>query len=54
MRFAAKGPDIPPELLEARDRGEVVFLCGAGVSMPAGLPSFRDLARNVVADLGVM
>lgn len=52
MRFAAQGPDIPLELLEARDRGEVVFFCGAGVSMPAGLPSFRDLARNVVTDLG--
>jgi hypothetical protein len=53
MRFIEQGPDIPDELLEARDRGEVVFICGAGVSMPAGLPSFLTLAKQVVADLGV-
>lgn len=53
MRFHADGPNIPFELLEARDRSEVIFLCGAGVSIPAGLPSFEDLARLVVADLGV-
>lgn len=53
MRFAEDGPDLPDELLEARDRGEVVFICGAGVSMPAGLPSFLKLAQQVVAELGV-
>jgi hypothetical protein len=52
MRFHAHGPDIPLPLIEARDRGEVIFLCGAGVSIPAGLPSFVDLARRVVEDLG--
>ena len=53
MRFTEDGPDLPDELLEARDRGEVVFICGAGVSMPAGLPSFLSLAQQVVAELGV-
>jgi hypothetical protein len=53
MRFFADGPNIPNELLEARDNGEVVFLCGAGVSMPAGLPSFAGLARSTLDDLGV-
>ncbi len=53
MRFEAEGPDIPLALLEARDRGEVVFLCGAGISIPAGMPNFRDLALQVVRDLGV-
>jgi hypothetical protein len=53
MRFVEDGPDIPDELLEARDRGEVIFVCGAGISMPAGLPSFLMLAKQVVADLGV-
>jgi hypothetical protein len=59
MRFAAQGPDIPADLLEARDRGEVVFFCGAGVSMPAGLPSFQrpwlacDLALADDPALGV-
>lgn len=53
MRFMAQGPDIPLELLEARDRGEVIFLCGAGVSMPAGLPSFSALALRVLRQLRV-
>ena len=53
MRFFADGPYIPDELLEARDKGNVVFLCGAGVSIPAGMPSFLGLAKSVVDDLGV-
>lgn len=52
MRFFANGPSIPDSLLEARDRGDVVFLCGAGVSQPAGLPSFVELARRIVDSLG--
>ena len=52
MRFHADGPSIPGELLEARDRGNVVFFCGAGVSRPAGLPSFPELARRVMKALG--
>lgn len=53
MRFFADGPNIPDELLEARDQGNVVFLCGAGVSIPAGMPSFLGLARSVIDELGV-
>ena len=52
MRFLADGPNIPDELLEARDRGEVVFLCGAGVSYPACMPNFFELAEYVVQELG--
>src|SRR2546426_11800874 len=52
MRFHADGPSIPSELLEARDRGNVVFFCGAGVSRPAGLPSFPELARRGMKALG--
>ena len=52
MRFHADGPSIPSELLDARDRGNVVFFCGAGVSRPAGLPSFSELARRVMKALG--
>ena len=52
MRFLADGPNIPDELLEARDRGEVVFLCGAGVSYPAGMPTFLGLAQYVIQELG--
>ena len=52
MRFLPNGPSIPNILLDARDEGEVVFLCGAGVSIPAGLPSFQLLAQLVIEDLG--
>ena len=52
MRFLADGPSIPVELLEQRDRGNVVFFCGAGVSRPAGLPSFSGLAKRVMVALG--
>jgi SIR2-like domain len=48
MRFFADGPIIPRHLLEARDAGNVVFLCGAGVSRPAGLPDFMQLARDIL------
>lgn len=53
MRFVADGPDIPDELLFAQDEGNVVFFCGAGVSMAyAKLSSFADLAEKVINDLG--
>ena len=51
MRFKADGPPIPDILLEERDAGNVVFLCGAGVSIPAGLPSFVDLTRHVIDEV---
>lgn len=47
MRFMENGPDIPDTVLRDRDEGRVVFLCGAGVSQSAGLPSFVELARMV-------
>lgn len=53
MRFTERGPAIPFDLLTARDRGEVVFFCGAGVSKPAGLLSFFELTVQVMRKLGV-
>ena len=52
-RFLKDQPDIPLELLLARDRGEVLFVAGAGVSQaePANLPSFRGLVREVYHEL---
>jgi hypothetical protein len=48
----AEGPEIPDELLTARDEGRVVFFCGAGVSLArAGLPHFYGLAQRVLAQL---
>jgi hypothetical protein len=52
MRFTEFGPSIPNVLLDARDAGEVVFLCGAGISIPAGLPDFFRLTRDVASRLG--
>ncbi len=48
MRFHPDGPSIPDILLERCDAGRVVFLCGAGVSLPSGMPTFVDLTRYVV------
>ena len=53
MKFIADGPDIPEELLVARDRGKVIFFCGAGVSQQfAHLPSFEGLDGDVIGLLG--
>ena len=60
MRFHADGPLMPDILLERRDAGRVVFLCGAGVSLPSGMPDFVGLTRHVIEsfdppeDSGVM
>ena len=53
MRFSANGPDIPDKLLWARDEGNVVFVCGAGVSFRAGLPDFNELVSEVMDYLRV-
>jgi hypothetical protein len=48
VRFIEDGPNIPDLLLERRDQGRVVFLCGAGVSLSAGMPTFYKLTKYVV------
>jgi hypothetical protein len=53
MRFIENGPAIPDDLLVARDEGNVIFFCGAGVSRArAGLSDFATLAKNLLDDLG--
>lgn len=42
---------VPERLLLAHARGEVLFICGAGISRPAGLPDFRQLVLDVYAEL---
>lgn len=52
MRFSKDGPEIPVELIEASIRGEVIFLCGAGVSQSSGLPNFKTLTERIFVRLG--
>ena len=42
---------VPESLLMAHARGKVLFIAGAGASMPSNLPSFQGLALGVYADL---
>ena len=44
-------PPIPERLLLAHARGDVLFICGAGVSKPAGLPNFRELVLEIYKKL---
>jgi SIR2-like domain len=50
MRFSQDGPDFPADLLDALLAGEVVFVCGAGVSAPQ-LPGFAGLVTCVYQNL---
>ena len=52
MQFIKNGPNIPANLLEAHEEGNVVFFCGAGISYPAGLPMFKGLVCDIYKDLG--
>ena len=52
MQFIPNGPDIPEELLQAQEKGKVIFFVGAGVSMPAGLPSFEGLVTDMAKEKG--
>lgn len=52
MRFLPTGPDIPLELISAQEKGQTIFVCGAGVSRGAGLPLFRGLVEGVYQHLG--
>ena len=52
MRFSEQGPDIPQVLIEGSLSGEIVFVCGAGVSKSAAnLPLFNELVENIYATL---
>ena len=42
---------IPERLLLAHARGEVLFVCGAGISKASKLPDFRELVIEVYAQL---
>ena len=52
MRLTDDTADIPDRLIALQEKGEVVFLCGAGISQRYGLPSFYKLTTDIYADLG--
>ncbi|MDT0684158.1 SIR2 family protein [Roseicyclus sp. F158] len=52
LRFSEEGPEFPSSLVDALLRGEVVFLCGAGISAPQ-LPGFKALVDNCYEELNL-
>jgi len=50
IKFSENGPEIPGALLDALIAGDVVFVCGAGISAPQ-LPHFCLLVKQVYARL---
>lgn len=52
LQFSEEGPEFPSPLVDALLRGEVVFLCGAGISAPQ-LPSFVGLVDRCYKELNL-
>lgn len=52
LRFSEEGPEFPSPLVDALLRGEVVFLCGAGISAPQ-LPGFAGLVDCCYGELNL-
>lgn len=52
LRFSQDGPEFPGQLVDSLLRGEVVFLCGTGISAPP-MPNFSALVNKVYETLDV-
>ena len=52
LRFSNDGPEFPNEFIDSLLTGEVVFLCGTGVSAPQ-MPGFQRLVERTYETLGV-
>ena len=52
LRFSNDGPEFPSEFVDSLLAGEVVFLCGTGVSAPQ-MPDFRRLVERTFEALRV-
>ena len=52
MKFIENFGDIPDSLIDLVRKGKVTVICGAGVSMPVGFPSFKGLTEQVFERLG--
>lgn len=42
---------VPEQVLQQHEDGKVIFFCGAGVSVPAGFPNFKELVELTLSDL---
>jgi NAD-dependent SIR2 family protein deacetylase len=51
MQFIQNGPNIPERLLQLHEDGQLIFFCGAGISMGAELPSFKGLVDALYEEL---
>ena len=52
LRFSKNGPELPSAFVDALLGGEVIFLCGAGLSAPQ-LPDFKKLVECTYESLAV-
>ena len=52
MKLSPKGPDIPVPFLNRLQDDQVVFFCGAGVSVRSGLPDFKGLVQKLFSEFG--
>jgi hypothetical protein len=47
IQWIPDGPELPVEVLESLEDGDLVLFCGAGISVRAGLPTFKKLVQSV-------
>ncbi|MXX59723.1 MAG: hypothetical protein F4246_09475 [Rhodothermaceae bacterium] len=52
LRFSNDGPEFPGDLVDSLLKGEVVFLCGSGISRPQ-LPDFKGLVERTYKELSM-
>lgn len=52
MKFDDLTAELPDRLVALQEKGEVVFLCGAGISQRYDLPSFYNLTTGIYSRLG--
>lgn len=53
MKLVKEGPDIPVDIIQKLEDGKLIFFCGAGVSYPAKLPSFKGLVEKIYEKIHV-
>ncbi len=51
VQWTEGGPEFPISVTEELEDGNLVLFCGAGISIPAGLPCFKGLVERVYSSL---